>query len=634
MAGEVSQPNRKQSFFRTPILGLIVINLAIGLVVLRAYGDSWDEFKFYKYAKLTLNSLYWLRAGELPTFGDTYDNYGPVYVAGIMVITQSLEKLGFELPVSQVRHYLVFMTFQLGVYSFYQLSRRWMGAWAAGGASFLFSTQPLFWGHAFISPKDIPFMSLFLASVYLGLRMVDKVFGDRWGDSGVFDSVAKFWQELSQNAKRNFLIVTAAWFTCLGILILGTELFHTAFSNLINSFYTTERQSVLGEIFIFVAEDAFTAEAEIYIHKAFVFFQQLRFFLLVLSPIPLIGYYWRKFKPVLGLFAPAVILAGVFLGLTVSVRILGPLAGVLVALYIFPRVGKKSIPILLIYAASAIYVLYLTWPYLWPEPYGHLLESVRVMSQYPWLGKVLFNGTYYPSTALPWTYLPVVLAIQMTEPVWILLLLGVMAFLGIGNRNREHKTLFGLSLVWFLLPVIGLIVLGSPLYDNSRQIFFLLPPIFLLAGLGLEWIFQKVKQPIFKIMIIIGIAIPGIISGIRLHPYEYIYYNRFVGGVAGAERRFELDYWGLSYFEAAAYLNQVAPPNARVWVAGPAHLLPVREDIFIYSLDDEFRAETYDYVVAMTRYDLDLITFPKAEIIHTISRDGAILSVIKGSTQP
>ena len=32
-----------------------------------------------------------------------------------------------------------------------------------------------------------------------------------------------------------------------------------------------------------------------------------------------------------------------------------------------------------------------------------------------------------------------------------------------------------------------------------------------------------------------AMILPGIVDGIRLHPYEYIYYNRFIGGVDGAQ---------------------------------------------------------------------------------------------------
>ena len=49
---------------------------------------------------------------------------------------------------------------------------------------------------------------------------------------------------------------------------------------------------------------------------------------------------------------------------------------------------------------------------------------------------------------------------------------------------------------------------------------------------------------------------------VHLHPYQYIYYNSFVGGVHGAFHNYELDYWGTSYYEAAEYVNQVASPGA------------------------------------------------------------------------
>ncbi|MEA3349517.1 MAG: hypothetical protein U9Q82_02725, partial [Chloroflexota bacterium] len=108
-----------------------------------------------------------------------------------------------------------------------------------------------------------------------------------------------------------------------------------------------------------------------------------------------------------------------------------------------------------------------------------------------------------------------------------------------------------------------------------------------------------------------------------------------IGGVKGAYRRFELDYWGLSYPEAADYLNRVAPPDSKVWVAGPAHLLPLRKDLTSFSdYDKEIQAQDYDYVVATTRNNYDLLTYPHAEVIHEIKRDGAVLTVIKGPTHP
>jgi len=173
----------------------------------------------------------------------------------------------------------------------------------------------------------------------------------------------------------------------------------------------------------------------------------------------------------------------------------------------------------------------------------------------------------------------------------------------------------------------GFILSRTPLYDNFRQIFFILPPVFLMAGV----VFEKVRQRIWQIVLIVLVVLPGLVGILRLHPYEYIYYNSFAGGEKGAFRRFELDYWGTSYREAADWLNENAPPDANVWVDGPANLLDLylREDLHMYSTYEVERAEHYDYVVATIRYDLDLTSYPEAEIVYRIERGGGLLAVIK-----
>jgi hypothetical protein len=42
----------------------------------------------------------------------------------------------------------------------------------------------------------------------------------------------------------------------------------------------------------------------------------------------------------------------------------------------------------------------------------------------------------------------------------------------------------------------------------------------------------------------------------QLHPYQYVAYNHGVGGSAGAQDRYELDYWSDGLREAAAGLNR------------------------------------------------------------------------------
>jgi hypothetical protein len=320
--------------------------------------------------------------------------------------------------------------------------------------------------------------------------------------------------------------------------------------------------------------------------------------------------------------------AGILLGLAVSIRIFGTWAGILVAGYILWKSGMKAWLVISVYALIAIFAMYLTWPYLWPNPIGHFFETVQVMARHPWPGNILFNGRTYPANDLPASYVPTFLAIQLTEPVWLLFLVGFgAAVFGFVKKRRESTELLALTFVWFILPLLTFVILRPTLYDNIRQSFFIVPPIFLMAGLA----FDQIRKPVLQSVLIALVLLPGLISSVRLHPYEYVYYNQFVGGAKGVVDRFELDYWGTSYREAADEANRIAPPNANVWVDGPAHLFNrfARLDLHIYSPQEAERADHYDLVVTLARYNLEKTSFPEASIVYRVTREGAVFTVIR-----
>jgi hypothetical protein len=320
--------------------------------------------------------------------------------------------------------------------------------------------------------------------------------------------------------------------------------------------------------------------------------------------------------------------AGIVLGLAVSIRIFGVWAGVLVAGYLLWKSGRSACLILATYGLIAIAFMYITWPYLWPDPVGHFLETVQIMSQHPWPGSVLFNGATYPANDLPALYVPTLLAIQLTEPVWALFIAGLaVAAYGVARRQTANMELLALTLGWFLLPLVMFIVLRPTLYDNFRQAFFIVPPIFFVAGLA----FDLIRRPLLQAALIALVLLPGLIASARLHPYEYVYYNQFIGGLDAVVDRFELEYWGTSYRQAAAEANRIAPPNANVWVDGPAHLFArfARPDFHLYSPQEAARADRYDVVVTLVRYNWDKTSFPEAKIVYEVAREGAVFSIIR-----
>ncbi|HVN14658.1 MAG TPA: hypothetical protein VMT73_02870 [Anaerolineales bacterium] len=600
----------KKLLHKESILPVVFIAVAIfGIFITRQYGESWDVLKFYKYADSALASYAtWPLTGNIPIIGNTYDNYGPAYV---MFVSLGARALGAFIPWinSDLRHLIYWFTYLVGIWAFYELAKRWLSQTGAIGATLLFATQPLFWGHAFISPKDIPFLTFFLLSLVFGFKMVDSL------EPLSTDS-------LTLRTIQNLVLLTSLWLLFIFIFFGGTQIFYAMLENAV-------RAAAAGQpnLISRIASDIHKVRPEVYIQKYFTLFIQVRAILFWLSTA-ILGWVYFRVLPTAFRFLAKLTPAAIFLGLTICIRVLGPLAGLIIIIYAVYKKGKSSVPALLTYVFIAVIAMYATWPYLWPDPIGHFVESVIVMAKYPWQGQVLFDGKQYASTAIPRSYLPVLLGIQLTEPVWILFAAGlaVTIFGAVKKRANDLQTL-ALTLVWFLFPLAGFITLRSPLYDNFRQIFFILPPIFLMAGAA----FEKIKRPALQISLIVLVLLPGVVDGIRLHPYEYIYYNRFIGGVPGAFRRFELDYWGTSYREAADWLNTRAPDHATVWIEGPAHLfqLYVRRDLKTYSTDESERADHYDYIVATSRYNLDQTSYPDAEVIHAITREGAILTVIK-----
>ena len=603
----------------------MTIALVIGIMTIRNYGESWDELKLYKYADNSLAAYSsWPRSGEIPITGGWFENYGPAFMMFSTLATQALTRLGLHWLDVDIHHLLYFLTFLLGVWSFFEICKRWMNSNAALGATVLFSSQPLLWGHAFINPKDTTLLSMMLLSVYLGLRMYDSLFGSQ--ADPVPEALNTTWADLPKSTRRLLVTATIIWLILILALFGGTPLWHAWIDGSVRAAANGEG-ALPGLLIRQIASNIEKVAPEIYIQKFFVAFLQARAVVFWLSTVTLIWLYWRHLPFTLRVMW-VILPASVVLGITSSIRIFGPLAGILVAQHTMRNAGKKSIIVLAIYSILAVFVMYATWPYLWLDPIGHLVETVTIMSQHFWNGSVLFNGVEYAATDLPASYMPFLLAIQLTEPVWVLCVIGfAVTVYGFIKKREGSPDLFALTISWLIIPLATFIILRPTMFDNFRHSFFILPMVFVLAGIALD----LVRQPLLQGLLILVLAAPGVVSIIRLHPYEYVYYNSFAGGVGGAFRRFELDYWGISYREIALELNKIAPPNSKVWLTGPTHIFETyaRSDMDIYSTYEVERADHYDYVVTLSRHQDDLLVYPDAPITFSVTRDGAILGVIK-----
>jgi hypothetical protein len=229
-------------------------------------------------------------------------------------------------------------------------------------------------------------------------------------------------------------------------------------------------------------------------------------------------------------------------------------------------------------------VMGLVWPWSVVAPLNplHAAEYFSRFFEKPW--RELFGGRLIEVTQMPRDYLPVLLALQV--PVLMLAsglagslgaVRGTFAASGVGRRAGLFAVLLA---VW--LPVIVTIAARPGIYNGIRHFVFLLPPLAVLGGLTAGWMARRLERygglavTAGALVLAAGIASPAV-EMVRLHPYEYTYYNRIAGGVAGAERRYMLDYWGLSLTQASRRLLAVlaerheTPPSGqwKVAVCGP-----------------------------------------------------------------
>jgi hypothetical protein len=238
----------------------------------------------------------------------------------------------------------------------------------------------------------------------------------------------------------------------------------------------------------------------------------------------------------------------------------------------------------------------------------------------------------YPAAGLPRQYLPVMLTLQFTEPLLILFGLGLISGVYKALKRDLDRELLAIIAAWLFIPIVLAVLVKPPMYDNFRHFLFIVPPLFVFAGLGMAAIFDRLKTPAWELVVLMVVLLPGIYWLVQLHPYQYVYYNGLVGGPGGAFRKFELDYWALSYREATEFLNEDAPYGASVVVWGPDQVVQryARDDLHILEFkEDGPEEQAPDYAILSSRWNNDQLLFPGAATIFRAGRDGAVLAVVK-----
>ena len=347
---------------------------------------------------------------------------------------------------------------------------------------------------------------------------------------------------------------------------------------------------------------------------------------------------------------------GLALGLTLGMRIGGVIAlvylAIMVGSFLLFRVREDGLrPAMLetwqigwrgIIPASAIayLVMLLCWPWAQQDPIRNPFYALQLFSHIKWDINVLFEGRLVNSLSLPAEYLPVYVAVKLPEIVLLLLLLTIPIAVGalmVRRAVAAGKIRPGYVLLFTAIafPFVYFVISRPVTYDCMRHFLFVLPPIAAAAGIVADKLIEHARSGPVRGAVASAVALGvawQVVSMVRLHPHEYVYYNELVGGVKGAEDKFELDYWGNSYAEAVRELTQYLE---RERAGGPFkiyHVAVCSSGIsasyffppFLKMAKNDYET---DFYISVTRLGCDR-AFEGDEII-TVEREGAILSVVK-----
>jgi len=517
---------------------LFAVLLVLGLWVFGDYGVTWDEPPHIQYGNLI--SRYYLSGLQDQAALEFRTNY--YYGGGYDAFAAAFRWLAQPMAATRAVHLLGALVGVLGVIGTWRLGRRLAGPFAGLVAALLLATNPVYFGHMFNNPKDLPF-----AVAYV------------WALDAMIAVIAA----LPRPRRGQWLALTLAIGAAMSVRIAGVLLL--CYLGLALALYAAHQGKMRRSL------DA--------------------------------------------------------------------------ALTYLGRLGSRGLAV----AAGAWALMLLTWPWAQHDPLRRPFVTLTHMSSYSLhRRKMPFAGEDIWNTAIGWDYLPTYFAYQLPELVLLAGLLGsAVAVFVLLRRSHQHRyllpalALLTLGLATWLPPIYA-IVKGSVLYDGYRHFLFVVPPLTVIAAIAIDLAaarFGTAGRALVAALVAVS-CLDLVATMHRLHPHEYIYFNRLIGGLGGAQGNYDTDYYGNTFKEAlgglqrwlwredpSAYLNTVYAFSGCISAPTSSHYVPPN----IRRVGK--RGTAPDFHVGYTRGHCDR-KYPRAPVVVAVEREGVRLNVVKDLREP
>lgn len=330
----------------------------------------------------------------------------------------------------------------------------------------------------------------------------------------------------------------------------------------------------------------------------------------------------------------------VYLGIAVVLNIPAPIVRAP------PQAGRfvvrslaRFIPGLLI----AYAVMLVAWPWSALAPLNPL-RALFAFAEFHYGIRTVLAGEVYRMATVPRLYVPIYLVIKtpllMLAGAALAMVMAAAPILAPGTMHGRRRRETIMIAITGLFPLLCQVVARGPAFCGLRHFLFVLPPLAVLAGIGLDAGVARLARwhgllgPAAVAAIVAAFSWNAI-ALFRLHPYEYLAYNSLVGGFKGASRRYATDYWFTMMPEAVdkleAFLARTEPTESR----DPRHSYTVsicgERASFLKKAKPHLRWaqvwETADFFIAPTHMNCDQDSHGK--VVATVERMGVPIGYVK-----
>jgi hypothetical protein len=347
---------------------------------------------------------------------------------------------------------------------------------------------------------------------------------------------------------------------------------------------------------------------------------------------------------------------GVFAGAALGVRSLGLLVFIYLGLAILIGLPwRESGNARMRFAASsalktfpgvalALLIMILAWPWAALSPLNPI-RGLFAFSDFHYAIRTMFAGRIYEMADVPRIYVPgyLLIRVPLITLVGAALALSSILWQPLGRESQQRRGDLALVSLTIIVPLVSHVLFRGPAFTGMRHFIFLLPPLAILAGVGFSELVRVLEMKGERLAVG-AIALVGACflwegaTLVRLHPYENLAYNALAGGLPGAFRRYDLDYWFNSMPEAIrmleAFVRDKAPVESnevsRVYSVAVCGVRPSFDrNVTLPQLHWDFRSqwEESEFFIAPTQMNCDRDL--DGEIVATVERFGVPIAYVK-----